>query len=171
MLISSINIFDETKNPCNQNEMVWPFIHHLCASVCIFITSVSTHPSQEQYSCSEGWLQQCPLNPLCGLARACEELKFCPLLLVKPLLVKALMRAGGTLRLIVPRQWYRFPPQKNNWKGCHKFVHCHWVAIISLLIAIIVIEYSMLSIAKGALIKGQRQSSCLRDCDPVLSHC
>lgn len=77
------------------------------------------------------------------------------------------MRACSTLWLNVPRQWYRFPLQKNNWKGCHKFVHCHWVAIISLLIAIIVIEYSMLSIAKGVLMSGQCQSSSLLDCDPV----
>lgn len=114
-------------------------------------------------------IKNSPINPLCVLLRAYKELKFCPLLLVKPPLVKALMRACSTLRFNVPRQWYRFPLQKNNWKGCHKFVHCHWVAIISLLIAIIVIEYSMLSIAKGVLMAGQCQSSSLLDCDPVLS--
>lgn len=71
-------------------------------------------------------LRTLSLLPPCVITRAYRELKFCPLLLVKAPLVKALERECSTLQLNVLRQWYRFPLQKNNWKGCHKFVHCHW---------------------------------------------
>lgn len=91
--------------------------------------------------CLGSRLRTVSLLPPCVIARAYRELEFCPLLLVKPPLVKALKHGPSSLQLNIARQWYRFPLQKDNWKGCHKFVHCHWVAITFLLIAIIVMEY------------------------------